>query len=257
MSFGRIYMLNFIFQLILIEFFKFSFNFNWVFSKGIFSTEFFSWIFFQLFNFVEFRLSTFVCFSFISWEASCLFEYLLAIQEVSDKIFLLAIFPALTVWFLSLYGGPYSSFQQIVRVNFLMPYCLGLLLPFPLWPKLSATCGRFVSLLEIHFYNMSLLTIKLKWNIHMKLAVATACKISLFFHVILHNTSFCLFGWSCRIHWLHLCRGVRPPRPTSVLDMTLNNLMVRLKWCRSFGNVEHLFIAIAPRSTLAQSGSTW
>ena len=28
------------------------------------------------------------------------------------------------------------------------------------------------------------------------------------------------------IHWLHLCRGVIPP--TSVLDMTLNNLIVRL-----------------------------
>ena len=35
----------------------------------------------------------------------------------------------------------------------------------------------------------------------------------------------------CRIHWLHLCRGVRPTptHPTSVLDMTLNYLMVRLK----------------------------
>ena len=31
-------------------------------------------------------------------------------------------------------------------------------------------------------------------------------------------------GWGCKIHWLHLCRGVNPP-PTSVLDMTLNNLM--------------------------------
>ena len=41
----------------------------------------------------------------------------------------------------------------------------------------------------------------------------------------------------CRIHWLHLCRRVRPP-PTSVLDMVLNNLIVRLQlWrfgeCRS------------------------
>ena len=36
----------------------------------------------------------------------------------------------------------------------------------------------------------------------------------------------CRVGWGCRIHWLHLCRGVRPP-PTSVLDMTLNSLMVR------------------------------
>ena len=34
-------------------------------------------------------------------------------------------------------------------------------------------------------------------------------------------------GWGCRIHRLHLCRGVRLP-PTSVLDMTLNNVMVKL-----------------------------
>ena len=33
-------------------------------------------------------------------------------------------------------------------------------------------------------------------------------------------------GWGCRIHRLHLCRGLRSP-PTSFLDMTLNYLMVR------------------------------
>ena len=34
-------------------------------------------------------------------------------------------------------------------------------------------------------------------------------------------------SWGCRIHRLHLCSGVRLT-PTSVQDMTLNNLMVRL-----------------------------
>ena len=33
--------------------------------------------------------------------------------------------------------------------------------------------------------------------------------------------------WGCRIRRLHLYRGVPPP--TSVLNMTLNNLMVRLQ----------------------------
>ena len=43
-------------------------------------------------------------------------------------------------------------------------------------------------------------------------------------------------GWGCRIHRLHLCRGVRThPPPTSILDMTLNNLMVRLQDCWTFG----------------------
>ena len=43
----------------------------------------------------------------------------------------------------------------------------------------------------------------------------------------------CPVGWGCRIHRLLLCRGVRPP--TSVRDMTLNNLMVRFQQCWSFG----------------------
>ena len=37
-------------------------------------------------------------------------------------------------------------------------------------------------------------------------------------------------GWGCRIHRLHLSRGVRPQHTLmSVLDMTLKNLMVRLQ----------------------------
>ena len=44
----------------------------------------------------------------------------------------------------------------------------------------------------------------------------------------------CPVGWGCRIHWLHLCRGIRSTL-TSVLDMTLNNLMVRFQQCWSFG----------------------
>ena len=45
--------------------------------------------------------------------------------------------------------------------------------------------------------------------------------------------NYCPVGWGCRIHRLLLCRGVRPP-PTSVLDMTLKNLMVRFQPCWSF-----------------------
>ena len=39
--------------------------------------------------------------------------------------------------------------------------------------------------------------------------------------------NLCPVGWSCRIHRLLLYSGVRHP-PTSVLDMILNNLMMRL-----------------------------
>ena len=37
----------------------------------------------------------------------------------------------------------------------------------------------------------------------------------------LDSILICPVGWGCRIHRLHLCRGVRTPPPTSVLDMTL------------------------------------
>ena len=45
----------------------------------------------------------------------------------------------------------------------------------------------------------------------------------------------CPVGWGCGIYQLHLCRGVRQPPPTSVLNMTLNNLMVSFQLCWSFG----------------------
>ena len=45
--------------------------------------------------------------------------------------------------------------------------------------------------------------------------------------------------------------------PNECPDMTLSNLMMKFQWCWSFENVGHLFIAIAPRSTLARNGSTW
>ena len=41
-------------------------------------------------------------------------------------------------------------------------------------------------------------------------------------------------GWGCRIHRLLLCRGVRTPPTTSVLYMTLNNLMMRFQQWWSF-----------------------
>ena len=47
----------------------------------------------------------------------------------------------------------------------------------------------------------------------------------------------------------------KTPPPTSVLDMTLNNLMVSSRDAEALGIIEHPFIV--PRSTLAQSGSIW
>ena len=73
---------------------------------------------------------------------------------------------------------------------------------------------------------------------------------------------FCLFflppsnpvSWGYRIHWLHLCKMVRPPTQMSVLIMTLNHLMMRFQtWI--FGECRVSFMVITPRSTLTQTGS--
>ena len=42
-------------------------------------------------------------------------------------------------------------------------------------------------------------------------------------------------GWGCWIHQLHLCRGVKPATPTSILVMTLSNLIMTLQSCWIFG----------------------
>ena len=66
----------------------------------------------------------------------------------------------------------------------------------------------------------------------------------------------CLIGWGCRIHWLHLCWGVRPSQRVSWIWHET------IWWWGSsnagaLGNVEYPVIVIAPRSTLAWHGSTW
>ena len=85
--------------------------------------------------------------------------------------------------------------------------------------------------------------------------------------VLLHGTkkSYCYghmkykfiplkVNWSCIIHWLCLCRGERLPQ----WEFWIWHLTVW--WLGSsnagaLGNAEYLLIAIAPRFTLAQSGS--
>ena len=83
-------------------------------------------------------------------------------------------------------------------------------------------------------------------------------------------------GWGCRIYRLHLCRGVRFLTPTRDLWpswLGLQNTSTaspqRVSWIwhetiwwrdysnEAFRNAEYPFIAIAPRSTLTWSGSTW
>ena len=53
------------------------------------------------------------------------------------------------------------------------------------------------------------------------------------FKYISQTPCHCLVGWGSRIHRLLLSRGVRPSS-MNVLDMTLNNLMVRFHECWNF-----------------------
>ena len=52
-------------------------------------------------------------------------------------------------------------------------------------------------------------------------------------NIVQWNFQICPVGWGCRIHRLYLCRD-SPPPPTSVLNTTLNYLMVRLQYFWSF-----------------------
>ena len=67
---------------------------------------------------------------------------------------------------------------------------------------------------------------------------------------------YCPVCWGGRIHPLHLYRGV------NALQRVFCIRHETICWWGSsnvgdLGNVEYPFIAIAPRSTLAQSGSIW
>ena len=60
-------------------------------------------------------------------------------------------------------------------------------------------------------------------------------KIFLLVYLFLFFILICPVSWGCRIHRLHLCREVSPTPEIRVLDMTLNNLMVKFQRCWSFG----------------------
>ena len=64
-----------------------------------------------------------------------------------------------------------------------------------------------------------------------------------------------LVSYGCCIHWLRLCSGVRLPQIFFYLwHKTDGKAPVMTE---NFGNAEYPFIAIAPRSTQAPSGSPW
>ena len=77
------------------------------------------------------------------------------------------------------------------------------------------------------------------WTTHVCLRVCVCVCVCVYIYIYIYIYIYLLFSscpvsWGCRIHRLHFCRGGKAPS-TSVLDMTLNNLMVRFQWYWSFG----------------------
>ena len=91
-----------------------------------------------------------------------------------------------------------------------------------------------------------------QWN-----SFVMICKLNLLTITTL-DTLTCIFGQSAGVglHCVHLCRRVRLSQQVSWMGQWT------IWWWGSsnagdLGNAEYHFIAIAPRSTLAWSGSTW
>ena len=63
-------------------------------------------------------------------------------------------------------------------------------------------------------------------------------------------------GWGCRIHQLHFCKGLIPP-PNRCPGYDIKQSDGKTPALGDLGNVKYPFIAIAPRSTLTRSVSSW
>ena len=61
-------------------------------------------------------------------------------------------------------------------------------------------------------------------------------------------------GRGCRIHWLHLNRGARPPTQLTALDITLNHLTARLQPWRFW---EYVVLLHHHWGAMIQSSNTW
>ena len=122
------------------------------------------------------------------------------------------------------------------------------------WGFKSGSCGperthscRLFSWEIMNWFDFAELNIFLRTHTHARTHAHTHKYIYIFIYIYIYmyiyicsfttppKIHYCQVGWGCRIHWQQLCRGVRPPLPMSALDLTLNNLMVRLQWRWGFG----------------------
>ena len=91
-------------------------------------------------------------------------------------------------------------------------------------------------ILDVHYLKFPVVCTMIRWKeekswhgISSKRFLVSIIIIFLFFYLLCHYRIIPV-GLGCRIHQLHLCRGVNMLPPSmSILDMTLNYLMLRLQ----------------------------
>ena len=110
------------------------------------------------------------------------------------------------------------------------------------------------NLQPIDSYNTTLASTSILLTI---MSIAKLKQPSLRSYLYLNTRSVWSVSWSWRIHWLRLCKEVEPPTQWESWIWHKTIWWWGSSNAGALGNVEHLFIAIAPRSTLARNGSTW
>ena len=109
--------------------------------------------------------------------------------------------------------------------------------------KLALVPLNFFSASKLHILNIYVVQLFIRFRLKIKkkkkIWILTESR---YFSITPHLP--CQLGYW--IHRLHLCRGIKTLRPTSVLNITLNNLMVQIQlW------------SFAPRFTLTRSGTIY
>ena len=166
--------------------FQFSFNFESS-VKLSFQQNFLS------VGFTWYKFSSWLSFNFtfISWETSCLFEILIRCSRSNCR----NLFTGYS--FLPLQSGPQilnspsegtnSSSQQIVVGRFLVLYCLGLLLPFLLWPNQVPHMVSLIFFLEINSYNIYMYILM---SIYIHISVHVYIQIYIYTHLYINTYTY-------------------------------------------------------------------
>ena len=146
----------------------------------------------------------------------------------------------------------FHSFGQIVVMH--IPFSCTMKFQFRLYHHIIYTCN-FVAICLFCFdptrlYGFFCGALRKRSSFSLKFSFLNHVQV---FSCEISPIVVCPVGWDCRIHRLLLCRGVTPP-PTSVLDMTLNNLMVRFQQCWSFGECG---VPLHCHCSQVHSGSEW